>query len=217
MSAINILLVDDHELIRDGIKALLEDETDIKVIAEASNGLEALSILPKIKVDIVIMDIRMPGLNGIEASQKILARNNPPHILFLTMHDTEDHVIRAVRSGAHGYLLKDTGKEEFIKAIFTVNRGEKYFSTSISSILVDKILNPNESEEDEMSQNIKLLTPREKQIFKLISEGYSNKEIAERLSKSVRTIETHRFNLMKKMQVKNVVELLKKGQESELI
>lgn len=214
---IKVVLADDHSLVRDGIKALLEEAENIQVTGEVSNGEEAINKIKETKPDIAILDIRMPIMNGIEASRRIRKLFPKVKIMMLSMHDTEEYVIQSIESGASGYLLKDTNRIEFIKAINAIHLGEKYFSGSISHILIDKILN---KQDDDSTQSDVLempdLTKREKQILSLIVDGSSNREIAEKLDKSIRTIETHRFNLMKKLKVKNVVELIKKTEQLHL-
>lgn len=217
MSQISVLLADDHAIIRDGIRALLEDVDDIQVIAEATNGKEAIQKLQQRPIDVMILDLSMPVMNGLEATKRVKQVSESSKILVLSMHDTEDYVLKSIEAGASGYLLKDTSKEEFVRAIYAVHQGEKYFSSSISHILVEHILNPKPKGEEEDLQEIPSLTKREKQILQLIKEGLSNKEIATALGKSVRTIETHRFNLMKKLQAKNVVELINKSIDYNLL
>ncbi len=215
---IKVVLADDHSLVRDGIKALLEEAPNIHVTGEVSNGEEAIEKIRETQPDIAILDIRMPVMNGIEASRKIRKLFPKVKIMMLSMHDTEEYVIQSIESGASGYLLKDTNRIEFIKAINFIHQGEKYFSGSISHILIDKILNKStNSENKEHVPEIPELTKREKQILSLIVEGHSNRKIATLLDKSIRTIETHRFNLMKKLKVKNVVELIKKAEQFHLI
>lgn len=220
MENINVVLADDHVIVRDGIKALLADVDDIKVIGEAANGKEALQVVKDVKPDILIIDIKMPEMNGLEATRLLTHSQSATKALILSMHDLEEYVLQSVQSGASGYLLKDTGKEEFVKAIRKVNAGEKYFSSDISNVIVNSYLNnigiqtpaPELPDEPEVE-----LTRREKQILGFIVEGASNKEIAEDLSKSVRTIETHRFNIMKKLGVKNVAELIKTTKDRNVL
>ena len=211
---INIILADDHEIVRKGLKMLLETEGDIDVIAEASDGEEALDIVREYQPDIAIVDIRMPKLNGILTTQKIKTLYPNTKVLVLTMHDDEEYITQSIDCGADGYLLKDTGKDEFLKAIHTVHNGQKYFSGDISDILVSRYLSakggPPNIEPIVAPSPEHPLTRREKQILRMIYRGISNKEIADALDKSIRTVETHRFNIMKKLGVNNIAELLKK-------
>ena len=208
---IRIALVDDHKLVRNGIKSLLEEEQDIEVIAEGSNGFEALEIVKNLNPDLLIIDVRMPEMNGIEAVGELNKRGAETKAIVLSMHDSEDYIIQSINAGASGYLLKDTDKKEFIKAIHTVYNGGKYFSGDISDVIVSNFLQ-NSSGKKGIEKSTKELDPfgltkKEKQILSLVLEGKTNTEIAEILQNSKRTVETHRFNLMKKMNVKNLMEL----------
>ncbi len=213
MNPITVILADDHQIVRNGIKALLENEGGIQVIDEASNGKEALEKCRQSQPDVLIVDIRMPEMNGIETVKNLPNFSASTKALVLSMHDDEEYIIQSIEVGAAGYLLKDSSKEEFIKAIDTVSEGEKYFSGDISSILVNNYLTiknrPVQSQliaDDEQYH----LTKREKEILHLLYEGVNNKEIAKQLGKSIRTIETHRFNIMKKLGVNSALELMKK-------
>ena len=210
---IKVILADDHEIVRKGIKVLLEGEDDIQVIAEASDGQEALEQVKVLNPDVLIVDIRMPVLNGIDTTLKMRSSAPDTPVLVLSMHDDEAYITQSIDSGAMGYLLKDTSKEEFIKAIHTIHKGDKYFSADISNILVDNYLNIKSKASTAptpITQDAYHLTKREKQILNLIHDGISNKDIANQLGKSIRTIETHRFNIMKKIGVNNITELLLK-------
>lgn len=218
MNKIRIVLADDHVLVRDGIKALLEDENDIEVIDEASDGLQALEVLKRCEPDVAIIDIRMPEMNGIELVKKIRGQDWPIKTLILSMHDSEEYVVQSVQAGADGYLLKGASKAEFLKALHKVAAGGKYFSGDISSILINNFTNGSASRTQENPlEDPFSLTRREKQILKLVLEGKSSKEIGEALQISKRTAEVHRFNLMKKLDVKNLIELTNKAREHQLV
>ena len=221
MDTIKILLTDDHSLVRDGIKALLDSESDLEVIGEASNGLEAIDLVIEKKPDLLIIDIRMPGLSGIETTQKLQDQNNPIKTIILSMHDSEEYILKSVKAGASGYLLKDTGKTEFIKAIHTVYNGGKYYSGDLSNVLINNLSqNTTPAEEREtipLTENRFDLTGKELQILSLVLSGLTNKEISEKLQKSKRTIETHRFNLMRKMNVKNLMDLSREAHKHGLV
>ncbi len=212
MEKIKVVLADDHIVVRSGIKNLLENEGDVEVIGEASNGEEALKVVKELQPDLLIIDIRMPVMNGLEATKMLTQSTSTTKALILSMHDDEDYILQSIESGASGYLLKDTSKEEFIKAIKTIHQGGKYFSGDISQVLVNSYLNVKDRKVTRKIGGVNNydITKREKQILKMIADGIGNKEIAEQLGKSIRTIETHRFNIMKKLKVNNVVELLKK-------
>lgn len=214
---IKVILADDHELVRDGIKLLLESEQDILVIDEASDGEQALAVLEKNvgNVDILIVDIRMPKMTGIEVVEQIQKRQIPVKTLVLSMHDSEEYVLKSIDAGADGYLLKGSSKEEFLKALHAVVDGGKYFSGDISAILINNFQRSNKTEVivNENTDSDLILTKREKEILRLLLSGNSNKEIAEALDISKRTAEVHRFNLMKKLKVKNLIELANKANE----
>lgn len=219
MDIINVILADDHVLVRDGIKALLEDQQGIKVIDEASNGKEALEVIKKNKPNLLIVDIRMPEMNGIEIVREINKNHKDIKTLVLSMHDSEEYVVQAIQAGADGYLLKGASKEEFLKAIHTVASGGKYFSGDISSIIMNNFVNGNKkyTKNEEVVEDPFNLTKREKQILKLVLQLKNNKDIAEELKISRRTAEVHRFNLMKKLDVKNLMELSNKANEFQLV
>lgn len=209
-------------MVRDGIRALLESESDLKVIAEASDGIEAIEMVNKNTPDLLIIDIRMPRMTGIEAVEKLSAQNSPVKCIILSMHDSEEYILKSVKAGALGYLLKDTGKTEFIKAIHTVRDGGKYYSGDISNVLVNNLLGST-TKIDEAPKNITStsnqfdLTNKELQVLELVLSGLTNKQISEKLQNSKRTVETHRFNLMRKMEVKNLIDLSKKAQQFNLV
>lgn len=212
---ITVLLVDDHHLVRNGIKSSLESDPEIVVIGEGSNGLEAIDQVRMLQPDVLIIDIAMPEMNGLEAATKISADYPGVNILMLSMHDDQDYVLGSLEAGASGYLLKDTSKEEFIRAIKTVNEGNKYFSSDVSEIIakgyLQRVNNPKKIDSDTE------LTKKEVAVLREIVKGRNNREIAEEFNKSVRTIEAHRFNIMKKLQVKNAVELVRVAIEDKLV
>ena len=219
MSAtIRVVLADDHVFVRDGIKSLLENEANIEVVGEATDGLEALKIVETEQPDLLILDIRMPNLTGIEVVEKLRSQNNFVKIVMLSMHESEEYVLKSIRAGADGYLLKGSSKEEFLKAVHTVANGGKYFSGDISSILIGQLSNPVPASETKQTlEEDMMITKREKEILKLLLSGKGNKEIAEALDISKRTAEVHRFNLMKKLKVKNLMELSNKANEFSLL
>jgi DNA-binding NarL/FixJ family response regulator len=215
---IRVVLADDHVFVRDGIKSLLENEGNIEVVGEATDGLEALKIVDARQPDLLILDIRMPNMTGIEVVEKLRSQNNPIKIVMLSMHESEEYVLKSIKAGADGYLLKGSSKEEFLKALHTVSNGGKYFSGDISSILIGQLTQPSSILEPKHLQEEELMiTKREKEILKLLLSGKGNKEIAEALDISKRTAEVHRFNLMKKLKVKNLMELSNKATEFSLL
>ena len=217
-----IVLADDHALVRDGIRSLLESESDLEVIGEASNGKEAIELVEKVYPDLLIIDIRMPVMNGIEAVEALTKSNAQVKSIILSMHDSEEYILKSISAGANGYLLKDTDKTEFIKAIHTVRDGGKYFSGDISNVLVNNLLSSNKplvkkEKQGNIGDNIFDLTNKELQVLELVLSGLTNQQISEKLKNSKRTIETHRFNLMRKMDVKNLIDLSKKAQKHQLV
>lgn len=223
MEKIQVVLADDHVLVRNGIKALLEDQSDIIVIDEASNGKEALEVIINNKPNILIVDIRMPELNGIEVVKEVNKRYSDIKTLVLSMHDSEEYVVKAIQAGADGYLLKGASKEEFLKALHKISNGGKYFTGDISTIIMNNFVNDINTKTKPIdntknsNQNPFKLTKREKQILALVLELKNNKDIAEELSISKRTAEVHRFNLMKKLEVKNLMELSNKAKQYNLV
>lgn len=215
---IRVVLADDHVFVRDGIKSLLENEAKIEVVGEATDGLEALKSVEINQPDLLILDIRMPNLTGIEVVEKLRSQNNLVKIVMLSMHESEEYVLKSIKAGADGYLLKGSSKEEFLKALNTVSEGGKYFSGDISSILIGQLTHPTTfSETKQLSNEEMMITKREKEILTLLLSGKGNKEIAEALDISKRTAEVHRFNLMKKLKVKNLIELSNKANEFSLL
>tara|TARA_R110002049_G_scaffold62862_3_gene167646 strand:+ start:3424 stop:4095 length:672 start_codon:yes stop_codon:yes gene_type:complete len=218
----SIVLADDHSLVRDGIRALLEENDNYVVIGEVSNGKEAVQMVLDKKPDLLIIDIRMPLMNGIEAVEELKKHSSFTKCIILSMHDSEEYILKSVNAGASGYLLKDTGKTEFLKAISTVEQGGKYFSGDISNVLVNNLLSQGHAKQEGKvpatnGNNSFGITSKELQILELVLSGLTNKQISENLQKSKRTIETHRFNLMRKMGVNNLMDLAKKAQEHKLV
>jgi two-component system, NarL family, response regulator DegU len=218
MDKINIVLADDHVLVRKGIKAMLESDTDIQVIGEASNGVEALETAKKLHPDILVLDIRMPEMTGLEAAARLGSFSPDTKAVILSMHDSEEYVLQALDAGAYGYLLKDTDKNEFVKALKQVHGGAKYFSGGVSNVLANRLLGskpvPARSSVEEDQYH---LTRREKEILRMIIDGKHNKDIADASGKSVRTIETHRFNIMKRLGVNNAIDMVNKAIKENLV
>ena len=218
MSNINIVLADDHVLVRKGIKAMLETESDIKVVGEAGNGSEALERAKSLKPDILVLDIRMPEMTGLEAAAKLKDYAPSTKAVILSMHDSEDYVLQALASGAYGYLLKDTDKNEFIKALKLIHSGSKYFSGTVSNVLANRLLTSTPSAKPKpVVEDSYHLTKKEKEILRMVIDGKQNKDIADTFEKSVRTIETHRFNIMKKLGVNNGVDMVNKAVKENLV
>ncbi|NJM25515.1 MAG: response regulator transcription factor [Bacteroidia bacterium] len=218
MKTINILLADDHVLVRNAIKTMLESESDIKVVGEASNGREALESARSLSPDIVVLDIRMPEMSGLEAAANMKKYAPNTKAVILSMHDQEDYVLQSLDAGAYGYLLKDTDKNEFIKALRQINSGARYFSGTVSNVLANRLLNAKPAATASApKEDPYRLTRKEKQILRLVVDGQHNKEIAEALSLSLRTVETHRFNIMKKLGVNNAIDMVNKAVKENLL
>jgi len=203
MSKIKVLLVDDHQIIIDGLKSLLSNSGEIAIVSEANNGREALRILDLIEIDVVLMDIDMPVLNGIETLKEIRRNGSAVKVIILSMHNEAGMIKSLVNIGANGYLLKSSSQDEVISAILKVAGGQQYFSTEVTLSLLNKSQNGIQS-----NQQLELLTDRETEIIQLIAEGFSNKEIGDKLFISHRTVDTHRTNLMKKLNVSNIAGLI---------
>ncbi len=201
-----IIITDDHKIIRDGLRSLLEKENNIEVIAEAENGRQAVELTKELKPDMVIMDITMPELNGIEATRQITANFEDVKIIALSMHSDRRFISEILRAGAKGYLLKDCAFEEMVRAINEVMANRMYLSPRIANIVVDEYV-INRTTDTKSVYNV--LSPRERQVLQLLAEGKSTKEIALDLSVSVKTIESHRHKVMEKLDIRSIAELTK--------
>jgi two-component system, NarL family, response regulator DegU len=218
MDKINIVLADDHILVRKGIKAMLESEADINVIGEAGNGSEALESARNLKPDILVLDIRMPEMTGLEAAARLKQYSPDTKAVILSMHDSEEYVMQALDAGAYGYLLKDTDKNEFVRALKQIHGGSKYFSGAVSNVLANQLLSSKPPVRHPAPlEDPYRLTRKEKEILRMVIDGKHNKEIADTFSLSVRTIETHRFNIMKKMGVNNAIDMVNKAVKENLV
>ncbi len=207
MVALKIMLVDNHRVMREGLRILIDSETDMKVIAEAGNGREALFISTKHRPDIILMDVMMPDMNGIEAARRIRSQFENVRILALSMYDDRHYVAEMLRAGASGYLLKDCAFRELSRAIRTVAEGKFYLSPSISGMVIDEYIKMLEN--DGGGETISTLTSREREILQLIAEGKSTRDIATSINVSMKTVETHRYNIMQKIDVTSIAELTK--------
>ena len=198
----SILLADDHDIVREGLKILLDKEPGFSVVALAADGREAIAYALRCVPDIAILDVAMPGLNGIEACRAIHAKVPATRILALSMHTESKFVVTMIRSGARGYILKDSAFSELVTAVHELRNGRLYLSAALCDDLLELIsqTNPPEKQTD-------VLTPREREILQLISEAFSSKQIAFRLNLSIKTIETHRSNIMKKLKTHSLSEL----------
>jgi DNA-binding NarL/FixJ family response regulator len=203
---IRILLADDHTILRKGLRLLLERETDFTVISEASNGREAVDAVGRDTPDVVIMDIAMPSMNGIEATKRISQDHPKTAVIILSVHSDEAYVLRALKSGARGYLLKDSAENDLIQAVRAVAAGKAYFSPTVSKILADDYV--RQMREQGTEDPYDLLTARERELLQLIAELKATKDIAELLGLSPHTIDTHRSNLMQKLNIHSIPEVI---------
>lgn len=206
MNAVRILVADDHGVVRKGLRLILERHDGLEVIGEAADGREAVRLAEELSPDIVIMDVGMPRLNGIDATAQILHRNPRAGVIILSMHSDEGYIVRALSAGAKGYLLKDSAEEDLIQAVRIVAQGRPFFSPRITQTLLDDYV--RQLRQKGLQDSYDLLTEREKEVLQLISEGKSNKEVATILGLSVYTVETHRTNLMQKLNLHNTAEIV---------
>lgn len=204
--AIRILLADDHTLMRQGLRHILESHTDLDIVAEASSGIEAVEAAREHKPDVAVVDVAMKELNGIEATAQILKHSPHTAVLMLSMHSDERYVLRAVKAGARGYLLKNSAGDELVQAIHAVQKGLAFFSPAVARLFQDGGLRLKDA--SEVNDRFELLTDRERQIYQLLAEGNSNKDIANRLGLSLHTVETHRWRVMEKMDLHSTAELV---------
>jgi DNA-binding NarL/FixJ family response regulator len=205
--------VDDHKLVRAGIRALLQQVAGFEVVGEADDGREAVEVVERLRPDVVLMDISMKGLNGIDATAQLRRRNNEAKVIMLSMHAAEEQVARSLHAGANGYVVKDGAIEELESAIDAVLRGETYVSPVLSRNVVDRLMRTAGGAPSPLS----LLTPRQKEILQLIAEGRSTKEIAHLLSLSIKTVETHRAQLMQRVGIRDVPGLVRYALRAGLI
>ena len=206
MTPVRILLADDHIVMRNGLRLLLERQPHLQVVGEAADGRQAVALCESANPDVVIMDIAMPNLNGIEAARQIVNRNPRTAIAILSMHSDESYVIRALKAGARAYLLKDSAEADLLAAVRALTEGKSFFSPAISKILVEDYMRQLESRGAE--DTYELLTNREREILQLLAEGRTNKEVANLLNLSLYTVETHRTHILQKLNLHSVPELI---------
>ena len=201
-----MLLADDHGIVRRGLRSLLETEPGLTVVGEAADGLEALKMCEEQKPDLLIVDVGMPKLNGIEVAARTQKFDRPPKTIILSMHSDESYIIRALGAGARAYLLKDATDEDLLPAIRSVAAGKPYFSPAVTAVLVEDYVRRLQAKG--LTDTYHLLTDREKEVLQLLAEGRSNKEVATELDLSLSTVETHRANLMQKLNLHNTAEVV---------
>jgi two-component system response regulator NreC len=214
MKPICILLADDHRILREGIRALIEDQEDMQVVGEAEDGQATLKMVSQLNPDVVVMDIAMPLLNGLEATRQIRRDFPQVKVLILTMHENEEYIRQVLAAGALGYVLKDAAARDLLGAIRTVYQGEAVLSPAITRLVIEDYLRWGDIRPEDTTNG---LTAREREVLQLIAEGYTNKEIAEILSLSVKTIQSHRANLMNKLDLHDRGELIKYAIQKKII
>jgi two-component system response regulator NreC len=201
-----VLLADDHRLMRSGLRLVIERHPEFTVVGEADDGRQAVAMTESLQPDVVVMDIGMPNLNGIEAARQITEKHAGVAIVMLSMHSDEGYVLRALKAGARAYLLKDSAEEDLTRAIEAVRDGKSFFSPAVSRVLLQDYMRKLQRVGAEDSYD--LLSPREREILQLVAEGKSSKEIATMLNLSTYTVETHRSNIMQKLKLKGIPELI---------
>ena len=201
-----VLLADDHSIVRRGMRSLIETDASIEVVAEAADGIEALKLCEEHHPDLLILDVAMPKLNGIEVAARSQKLQPPPRAIMLSMHLDESYVMRSIYAGASAYLLKDATDEDLLPAIRAVAAGKSFFSPAVSGLLAEEYM--QQLQERGLSDSYDLLTDREKQVLQLLGEGRSNKEVANLLDVGLSTVETHRANLMQKLNLHSTAEIV---------
>jgi two-component system response regulator NreC len=203
---LRVLLADDHGIVRRGLRSLLETEPGVTVVGEAADGLEALRLVGECQPDILVLDIGMPKLNGIEVAARTQKSDSPPRVIILSMHADESYIIRALAAGARAYLLKDATDEDLLPAVRAVAAGKPFFSPAVTGVLVEDYIRRLQARG--LTDSYHLLTDREKEVLHLLAEGRSNKEVATLLDLGLSTVETHRANLMQKLNLHNTAEIV---------
>ncbi len=217
---IKAILVDDHQIVRDGVNMLLSSDNDINIIGECNSGYEVMDMLDSEDPDVILMDINMPELNGIETIEKALDKKPDLNILALTMHNEQSYISKVLKAGARGYVIKNAPRDELIEAVKTVARGEPFFSEEVSSIMMSRYLKGNKkgnaSKNRSSLATVEDLTQREIEVLRLIVGEKTNKEISEQLFISPRTVDSHRRSLLEKLGVKNTAGLVRFALENDI-
>ncbi len=211
---IRVVVVDDHQIFVDGVKALIEGFEDIEIVGEANDGIELIDCLSKAEANVILMDINMPIMDGIEATKLVLEKYPELKVLMLTMHDSKEYIEKLLKAGAHGYILKNTGKEELYEAINAVVKGDNYYSAAVTKSIMESM--QKKKAVTKKLHNVEL-TSREKDVLELIAQEFTTNEIAEKLFISHHTVESHRKNLISKLQVRGVSGLVKYAIQSGLV
>jgi two-component system response regulator NreC len=215
MKKIRLLVADDHKIFRQGIKKLLEEEPDLQVVGEAADGRDTVKKATELKPDLVLMDIAMANLNGLEATKQIKKVLPEIKVIMVTMHKNEEYVLQSFQAGASGYILKEGAVEELVSAIRSIHQDKSFLSPTVSKTLVDAYLRKMETGKTETPFD--LLTDREREVLQLIAEGYSNREVAKQLFISVKTVEAHRAHIMQKLNIHDIAKLVKYAIQKGLV
>ncbi|MGB8656189.1 MAG: response regulator transcription factor [Candidatus Zixiibacteriota bacterium] len=215
MKKVRLLVADDHKIFRQGIKKLLEEEPDLQVVGEAADGRDVVKKAIELKPDIVLMDIAMANLNGLEATRQIKKALPDMRVIMLTMHKNEEYVLQSFQAGASGYILKEGAVEELVSAIRSIHQDKSFLSPTISKTLIDAYLRKSETGKTETPFD--LLTDREREVLQLIAEGYTNREVAKSLFISVKTVEAHRAHIMQKLNIHDIAKLVKYAIQKGLV
>ena len=215
MKKVRLLVADDHKIFRQGIKKLLEEEPDLQVVGEAADGREAVKRATELKPDVILMDIAMANLNGLEATKQIKKVLPDVKVIMLTMHKNEEYVLHSFQVGASGFILKEGAVEELVSAIRSIHQNKSFLSPSISKTLIDAYLRKMETGKTETPFD--LLTDREREVLQLIAEGYTNREVAKTLFISVKTVEAHRAHIMQKLNIHEIARLVKYAIQKGLV
>ncbi|HLT72795.1 MAG TPA: response regulator transcription factor [Cyclobacteriaceae bacterium] len=211
MNRIKLVLADDHQLIREGFRALLGNSERFEIVGEAEDGAQLVEMTRRLQPDVVLADIHMPNLSGLEALKQLIAEFPLIRFIVITMHEEREYVLNAIRLGASGYVMKNVERKELEKAILTVHEGGKYFSVEVANILAESVSRPSTITE------LPEISPREKEVLGLVAQGLSTKLVADRLGISTRTVESHRINMLKKLKAGNTAELVRKAIELRII
>lgn len=211
---LKLLLVDDHALVREGIRSSLVHFSSIEVVGEAVNGKDALRKCKELRPDVVLMDLNMPEMSGLEATPQIRKSFPESKIIALTVHDNKEYIFKILRAGAHGYVLKDTSPDELVRAIESVAKGGAFFSPAVSKVLIDDLVQGEKAGEDSDENE---LSGREREVLCSIAQGKTTKEVAAELNLSARTVETYRVRLKRKLKARNVAELLNHARKRQLL